>query len=407
MKRRNIVSAWLKSVWIALLCTFGIACRQVEPVQEKTLQILNSEMPVSVSLDDMVDSIAFIPLETSDNCLLGYIMSAKRDGNHCFVQDERGLFVFDSKGKFLNEIGHKGDGPEEYHAMDCYGIDRLHKLVWIFCAIERKVIRYNYDGSYHSTLLLDEKDANVSSFRVGDDGTLFAYFPLPNKAMEIDKACCVFRQEDERLVSEKLLDAPALSSGEAYYPYLYYPMATCWGKDYFIAALSNKLYVFKEGKMVAEGVVNLPDILPDESFLAGHAGLEFMELRNVMMKEGQSLGLTAVKSGGDYLLLSVNNLETLVWDGDTGILVSDVFQPDLNSYSNLGLARGMSDEDLDCLDAEFLYSNREQIARNGNSELASLVDSLQEDDNPVLCQYYLKKNLITHLKRLYLDKDGR
>ena len=113
------------------------------------------------------------------------------------------------------------------------------------------------------------------------------------------------------------------------------------------------------------------------------------------------------RSGGDYLLLSVNNLETLVWDGDTGILVSDVFQPDLNSYSNLGLARGMSDEDLDCLDAEFLYSNREQIARNGNSELASLVDSLQEDDNPVLCQYYLKKNLITHLKRLYLDKDGR
>lgn len=106
-------------------------------------------------------------------------------------------------------------------------------------------------------------------------------------------------------------------------------------------------------------------------------------------------------------MLSVNNLETLVWDGDTGILVSDVFQSDLNSYSNLGLARGMSDEDLDCLDAEFLYSNREQIARNGNSELASLVDSLQEDDNPVLCQYYLKKNLITHLKRLYLDKDGR
>lgn len=67
MKRRNIVSAWLKSVWIDLLCTFGIACRQVEPVQEKTLQILNPETPVSVSLDDMVDSIAFIPLETSDN----------------------------------------------------------------------------------------------------------------------------------------------------------------------------------------------------------------------------------------------------------------------------------------------------------------------------------------------------
>lgn len=55
--------------------------------------------------------------------------------------------------------------------------------------------------------------------------------------------------------------------------------------------------------MVTEGVVNLPDILPDESFLAGHAGLEFMELRNVMMKEGQSLGLTAVKSGGRLLVV--------------------------------------------------------------------------------------------------------
>ena len=407
MKNTNIVSAWLKPVWIATLCIVGIACRQVEPVSEKTLQILNPETPVSVSLDEMVDSIAFIPLETADNCLLGYIMSAKRDGNHCFVQDERGLFAFDSKGKFLNEIGHKGNGPEEYRFMDCYAIDRLHKLVWIFCAIERKVIRYNYDGSYHSTLLLDEKDANLSSFRVGDDGTLFAYFPLPNKAMEIDKACCVFRQEGERLVSEKLLDAPLLSSGEVYMPFLYYPLAACRGKMYFIAALSNKLYVFKEGKMVTEGVVNLPDILPDESFLAGHAGLNFMELRDLMMKEGQSLGLTAVKSGDDYLLLSVNNQEALVWDGETGILVSDVFQPDLNTYSNLGLARGMSDEDLDCLDADFLYNNREQIASSGNPVLSSLVNSLQEDDNPVLCRYYLKKNLIAHLKRLYLDKGGK
>ena len=78
--------------------------------------------------------------------------------------------------------------------------------------------------------------------------------------------------------------------------------------------------MFSGGKMVTEGVVNLPDILPDESFLAGHAGLEFMELRNVMMKRGAKPWAYSCKIGGVITCCCLSiTWETLVWDGDTGI----------------------------------------------------------------------------------------
>ncbi len=92
------------------------------------VRVLHPREAIETDIDVLTDSIAYIPLETSDECLLDNILSAKRDGGCFFVQDGKGLYAFDGTGRFLNEIGRRGNGPEEYLYMDCYALDRTNKL---------------------------------------------------------------------------------------------------------------------------------------------------------------------------------------------------------------------------------------------------------------------------------------
>lgn len=49
------------------------------------IDILNKDCPIQIDLYDIVDSIKYIPLETSE-CLLSDIECIKNDGNFYFVK---------------------------------------------------------------------------------------------------------------------------------------------------------------------------------------------------------------------------------------------------------------------------------------------------------------------------------
>ena len=86
------------------------SCRQQSlPNSLEAINIINKDRPIELDIYDIVDSISYIPLETSEKCLLGELQRTKRDGDFYFVEDTKGLFVFGKDGRFLNEIGHKGN----------------------------------------------------------------------------------------------------------------------------------------------------------------------------------------------------------------------------------------------------------------------------------------------------------
>ena len=73
----------------------------------------------------------------------------------------------------------------------------------------------------------------------------------------------------------------------------------------------------------------------------------------------------------------------------------------MNLYSDLLLPGGVSDEHLVFYSADFLYANKELILKGNDRFLAKLVGNLLEDDNPVVYQYYFKKNAIDILIEKY------
>lgn len=102
----------IMSVMLALLL---VGCQQAV---EKN----NSESTVNFSRSYSPDSCfrfkaSFIPLETSDSCLLGHIAKVEEVKQGFVVLDiysNRCVFLFDRKGRYVSTIGKCGTAPGEY-----------------------------------------------------------------------------------------------------------------------------------------------------------------------------------------------------------------------------------------------------------------------------------------------------
>jgi hypothetical protein len=70
----------------------------------------------TMMLSEVFEDITFIPLETADECLIGFIDDVHFSKNYTVVIDSNPnqILLFDRTGKFIRKIGSKGQGPGEY-----------------------------------------------------------------------------------------------------------------------------------------------------------------------------------------------------------------------------------------------------------------------------------------------------
>jgi hypothetical protein len=67
-------------------------------------------------LSEVAEDITFIPLETTDECLVSDNISVNFHKDYIIVKDNSyaQILLFDNKGKFIRKIGNMGQGPGEY-----------------------------------------------------------------------------------------------------------------------------------------------------------------------------------------------------------------------------------------------------------------------------------------------------
>ena len=107
-----------------------------------------------IKCSQFIDQFEYIQLETNEKCLIPNDYQALILKNHILIYDVKFCFVFDRKtGRFLNEIGKYGRGPEEY---------------------QKSLIAYNYQNSLIYSLGWND---NVMVF--GLDGKYQGSFPMP------------------------------------------------------------------------------------------------------------------------------------------------------------------------------------------------------------------------------------
>jgi hypothetical protein len=106
----------MKSYIIILSCfALFVACSSNRNETSLSNQQICLELTDDIQLSDSLEFI-FIPLETSEQCLIGVVEQVEIQDDKIYVLDsnQMALFVFDMEGKFLTQIGNRGAGPGEY-----------------------------------------------------------------------------------------------------------------------------------------------------------------------------------------------------------------------------------------------------------------------------------------------------
>lgn len=127
--------------FLCLCCVLSVSAQK--PVVINLAKAI-SESPKEIMLNELASDIRYVPLETTDDCLMNnefYIMQ--------YIGEDiitSGIFHFDKNGKFLNKIGSKGQGPEEYlQGLFAFG-DWKNKLLYV--QNWTTLTCYGFDGTF-------------------------------------------------------------------------------------------------------------------------------------------------------------------------------------------------------------------------------------------------------------------
>ncbi len=149
MKKRGLL--WL----MAAGCL--AACSEPAPEEEVLFADVANESGV-VKLSEVLSSYALVPLETTEESLVGEVMKiVKENGMYYLACDGRNILMFDGQGKYRGQIDRIGAGPGEYrHVVD---FDVLGERIAVLDA--DKVYFYTLEGDFVRTVALPFLGTNL------------------------------------------------------------------------------------------------------------------------------------------------------------------------------------------------------------------------------------------------------
>ena len=118
----------------------------------------------NLTLNDMVESIEYIPLETKDECLIGNGSLIVSDNFICCSTKGR-YYLFRRSGEFVAQIGDIGQGPGEYSyaGVTLVNINEKDNEVLLRINYPRRLMYYDFKGKYIKSVDFDYDGFNLSN----------------------------------------------------------------------------------------------------------------------------------------------------------------------------------------------------------------------------------------------------
>jgi hypothetical protein len=139
-----------------------ILCLSHYSIAQDVVKIVINPNKVQIGeckLNDLVESIEYIPLETNDECLVGQIeifdISEKYIVINCVKSES--IYLFHRSGRFICKVGSRGNGPGEYLSLGGLFIDEKRSRILVIDGYKRKQINYNLKGKFISDKSIEEK----------------------------------------------------------------------------------------------------------------------------------------------------------------------------------------------------------------------------------------------------------
>jgi hypothetical protein len=355
-----------------------------------------------VNLSEVAQSIEYIPLEKTPECILPgeNMLSAMLSGDFLIVYTPyHPVYVFNPSGKFLFTLGNHGQGPGEFLSAKTE-YDPVNMTFWILDSSQDKLLKFDHDGKYKDEYKLDDFTVRMA---IRSDGQVFtlrlpwrtqpekAEVQMINQDGKVERAIPLYQEREPGAGDYAAITAffgfvnDTLYFNEGTYRAGYYldindMWQEAWKMDQGKNALDDEAY-FGSG---------------DESFLTGPAVVKVQETETNLFIYGRKEGLSKYfvhfknqnLTKSNHILAETENTMDIYGmfnDIDGGL----PFWPSGHSANNQFVQLNDAQRYMDLSNGLLKYYGTEKIAPVSD-ELLRLCATLKLDDNPVAMLVRLK-----------------
>lgn len=129
-------------------------CKSSTETYIDTIAIDNTNIQNAQPIDNYINNVNFVKLKMPKNKFIALISHVIEYKDKFYLHDQSGnqLFIFDNKGNFLNQVGKKGEGPEEYGNIKTFYIDKFRQEIQVYDVGNGKILHFDELGNYKRTL---------------------------------------------------------------------------------------------------------------------------------------------------------------------------------------------------------------------------------------------------------------
>jgi hypothetical protein len=381
-------NVYLLTIFVSLFCSCGNQKQQFTG----DMQTIKFKQVDNVPPSDVFETV-FIKLETNEKCLIDKtIRQIESASDKLFVLSggaENSLLVYELSGKFVTQIGARGNGPGEYIVPISFSIDRQKNLVSIIDLAQKKILRYdlnNYTLISEKIIKMDNSYFEyLSCFEYADNGKIIWNNVDSHSGWEFLITDMEYNVLDK--VVEKNFKTGYFTGRDKR---MYKKDSTIFAYTHY----DSKIYGFRDSKIVSvynlmfDGFQFLPlDYLKkisadNANFLHEMITSEYISKYSVF-ETGKTMCVYYSVSEESYV--GIYNRET----EQANSYAVTVFQ-DFLKIGNIDGILGATDEYIIALLQPFELLEKQTQGYQFPSDLQSLLEKSHEDDNPILCLFRLK-----------------
>lgn len=359
-------------------------------VNVEILHCLNSSEEPSEEIPTY-DNLEIIKLETTPLCFISDIKQIEMNDSLIFVLDlDSHLYVFSKNGKFLNQIGKKGEAQSEYIVLNTFFIDEPMKTVVLLDDFKNLLIKYDFKGKHISSISVPQGTIrNSNQALLVEDNKLLLYNMMDRND---NMAYSLVNTEENKLIGKYFSYNP-ITLNNYFYSFSAHPMTKIDKGADFILPLCDTIFTYLSSSSSFEPkyVVETPKKMASKNQIKHNTPSYSSDLYR-LSKDGFFTGFTAIHETDSKLLLIYEH---------NGVALGYFLFDKLSQEGKYYLYTDYDDmEKVPFFYTIYAYKNKfvgmekpETISRLKNirdKRFQDIIKDAKEDDNPYLFVYEMK-----------------
>lgn len=377
-------------IWV--ICCFVLAaCHGSKQQNIEVLRCSNCsgealETPPSYKVTDI------IKLETNIESFITNIKQMEMNDSLIFILNgSENLYVFDRNGNFKNQIGKKGEAPNEYLVLNTFYINAVEQMVVLIDSYKNVLLNYSFDGKYISTISMSPNALlNCNNTLLMDDNTLMLFNMMGIKE---SIAYSLIDMNKKELIGKYFSYAPIMTNNYIY-SFSRHPIAATENGANIILPLCDTIYNYSASSHTFEPkyIVETPRKMASKYQIRNDKKQTYSAELYDLWEEGYFTGFNGIYETKEKIILTFLNgiimgyfiFDKLDRKGNYYIYEYDdasgeiPFYPVIYTYDNKFIAS---------VGAEKLLEYKGSIK---NRIFQDAIKDLREDDNPCLLIYELE-----------------